>query len=67
MPLIHTKMCPECGREDQYEVTEDELTAYMNGAFVQVAFPHLTVDQREQLITGLDKECWDKVMGPEPE
>lgn len=64
---IITKMCPECGRQDEYEVTEDQLNAYLNGAFVQVAFPNFTADQREQLITGLDKECWDRIMGPEPE
>jgi hypothetical protein len=63
---VRTIPCPECGRQDVFDVTDFEIEKYRNGAHIQNAFPNLTADQREQLITGLDKECWDKVMGPEP-
>ena len=67
MPLLQTKACPECGRQDVFNVTKTSLDLWEHGAHVQNAFPYLNADQREQLITGLDRECWDRIMGPEPE
>ena len=30
------------------------------GEYIQDAFPTLTPGEREQLITGIHSECWDK-------
>ena len=38
---------------------------WMNGKFVQDAFPFLTADEREFLMTGITKEEWNKIMGDE--
>jgi len=42
-------------------ITEQQMAAYQNGALVQDAFPHLTVDQREFIITGISSEELDEM------
>ena len=37
----------------------------MAGENIQIAFPDLTADQREILISGICPECWDKIFPPE--
>jgi hypothetical protein len=66
MPYITTKQCPQCGRHDTFEVTEEQLRAREAGAKVQNAFPHLNVGQREQLISGLCGPCFDRLFGEAP-
>lgn len=34
---------------------------WMNGAFIQRAFPFLNADEREFLMTGITSEEWDKL------
>lgn len=54
---------PCFGRKDaHYSVTvkRTELDAYLAGALMQRAFPNLTPDQREFLISGLCPKCWDE-------
>lgn len=36
---------------------------YNQGALIQNAFPFLTLDQREFLMTGMTPEAWDQGMG----
>lgn len=40
---------------------------FMNAQRIDVAFPTLTPAQRELLISGTHPECWDALMGPEPD
>ena len=35
------------------------MAAFQRGALVQDAFPHLSPDEREFIITGITKEEWD--------
>ena len=60
--------CPFCGQETRTIVPSQELWDWEHGAFAQVAFPTLTADEREQVMTGTHGECWDKYMkDPEEE
>lgn len=43
-------------------ITEEQIKLYENGALIQVAFPNLTNDQREFLMTGVVREEWDQFM-----
>ena len=36
------------------------MNKYNEGAMVQDAFPFLNIDEREFLMTGLDKENWER-------
>lgn len=47
-------------REIDLPVTEQQLVAYAAGALVQEAFPHLTPDQREFILSGITAEEWDE-------
>lgn len=39
-------------------ITDAQIAKYHNGALVQDAFPHLTADQREFIISGATAEEW---------
>ena len=40
-------------------ITQEQIVKYNSGALVQDAFPHLTADQREFIISGTTAEEWD--------
>lgn len=45
-------------------VTEEQLAKYESGmVLAQVAFPDLTPDQREFIMTGVTPEDWDEAFG----
>ena len=45
-------------------VTEAQLIAYNNGALIQVAFPNLSADDREFIMTGITAAEWEATFGP---
>ena len=60
--LIHAE-CVECSMKQDIRVTGPELFKYNQGALIQSAFPNLTGDQREMLISGLCSICYDSLLG----
>jgi hypothetical protein len=48
-------------------ITAHQWDRYTLGELVQVAFPHLTNEQREFILTGITPEEWDEAFPPEPE
>lgn len=61
---IHRR-CPLCGLLAHVTVPGPGLWAWEHGDFVQVAFPSLTPDEREMVMTGTHPACWDAMMGDE--
>jgi hypothetical protein len=59
---IPTK-CPECGREEVISVDDDKFTRWHEGENIQNVFPEMPASRREQLITGLDDDCFNRVFG----
>jgi hypothetical protein len=49
----------------EIDVTPEQMDAWHNGALIQVAMPHLSVDDREFIMTGTTKEEWDEALGGE--
>ena len=47
-------------------ITEQQWQSYQNGALVQDAFPNLSADEREFIISGILPGEWDSLLGPEP-
>lgn len=43
-------------------VTQEQLDAWDSGVLAQIAFPNLTADQREFIMTGVTAEEWDATM-----
>ena len=50
-------------RAIELPVTQEQIDSYMNGSVVQDAFPHLTADQREFIMTGATADEWDEYFG----
>lgn len=53
--------CPECGEQNEIMVKLDDFKKWEGGELVQRAFPYLNNDQREQIITGIDQKCWNRI------
>lgn len=60
-----TKKCMFCGKSQTLKLPVDGYSKWRSGAFVQSAFPKLSPQERELLITGVDSKCWDANMGDE--
>jgi len=58
-------VCPMCGDHDTIAVNSEDYAAWLNGEYIQIAFPYLNADQRERLQTGICNACWDKSFGEE--
>ena len=65
---LNTKKCLHCGQQGFIEMSEDDynqgVTAYNEGSLMQQAFPKLSADQREQIISGTHPKCWIEMFSP---
>lgn len=59
--------CPFCGRGNEVEVNEADYWDWDDGMLAQDAFPYLSADEREMLISGICPTCWDKMFGSDEE
>ena len=50
-----------CSNHTIMHLETDAYESWINGTLIQDAFPELTVDQREFLITGICPECQDEL------
>lgn len=57
--------CPFCGRGNEIEVNEMDYLDWQDGELVQIAFPYLSADEREALISGICPTCWDNMFNIE--
>ena len=58
--LIET-ICPLCGAAHTIEVNLTDCWDWEDGKCAQDAFPYLSPDEREMLISGICPECWDSM------
>ncbi len=59
--------CPVCGHAGMLLVERDGYHRWISGELVQRALPDLTPSEREQLMTGIDDVCWERLFGGEEE
>jgi len=64
VPVI-TPTCFACGEAGVLFVSLPGLLAWQAGVLVQDAFPALSVDGREQLVSGTHPACWDEMFSEE--
>ena len=57
--MIINTQCPFCSRKSTIQVDDLAYELWKNGKLAQHAFPSLTPDQREQIMTGICPKCWD--------
>lgn len=53
--------CSVCCRASEVELDRKAYAAWRAGTHVQDAFPDMTADQREVLISGTHGPCWDEL------
>jgi len=58
-----TPKCIHCGEQSIVEIDRASHALWNAGAYVQVAFPHMSADEREMLMTGTHPECWAAIFG----
>lgn len=64
MKVTVETVCPFCGCVNK--VTFEERDWYdwqFNAVLIQDAFPYLTADERELLISGICPDCWNGMFG----
>ena len=59
--------CPFCGHANEVEVNEMDYLDWSDGELAQIAFPYLSANEREMLISGICPTCWDKMFGSDEE
>ena len=67
MKIIAQRTSPVTGKDNHMVIfaTNEQLTAWHDGALIQDALPDATVDQREFLISGCTPACWESMFGAE--
>ena len=56
--------CPFCGNVTKIEnVSSYGVFAWRNGAFVQRAFPNMSIEDRECFVSGLCHDCQETMFG----
>jgi hypothetical protein len=58
-----TTTCSMCKEKSELVVDSVSFFAWRGGKFVQDAFPELTADEREKLISGTCPSCWEEMFG----
>lgn len=53
--------CPFCGHGNEVEVNESDYLDWQDGKMAQDAFPYLSANEREMLISGICPTCWNKM------
>ena len=51
------------GDNHYMDVKQIDLDAFEDGALIQDAFPYLTLEQRELILTGLTEDMWNDMFG----
>lgn len=59
--------CVVCSSQNKITVERTDMDKYMSGVLIQDAFPYLSPEQRELLITGICPTCWDRNFKDEDE
>jgi hypothetical protein len=58
--ICQCRMCQQC---HVIVVAENDFTAWRDGKFVQDAFPYLSKEDRELLVSQTCNECWYEMFG----
>ena len=56
-----TVQCRECKKNFVISVVKNDYEDWRQGLLIQKAFPYLSAEIRELLISKICPECWDKM------
>jgi hypothetical protein len=63
---VKTNTCTVCGKYELLSLDRKAVESWRAGEYIQNAFPEMSMQDREVLITGTHPACWDKLF-PEEE
>ena len=55
--------CPFCKKNSHVTTKKASYDKWKSGTLVQHAFPEMSADTRELLLSGICPPCWDKSIG----
>lgn len=61
MGLAVTVKCPMSGAKNTVLCGRRDFQQWVAGTVIQEAFPYLSPDEREMLISGTDPQVWDRL------
>jgi hypothetical protein len=64
--VVKTKTCHVCGKYELWSLDSNAVKSWQEGEYIQRAFPDMSIEDREILISGTHPACWDKLF-PEEE
>jgi hypothetical protein len=62
---VKTKTCTVCGEYEVWSLDRKAVESWQAGEYIQNAFPEMSIQDREVLITGTHPACWDKLFPEE--
>jgi len=63
--LVKTRTCHVCGKYELWSLDCKAVESWQAGEYIQNAFPEMSIEDREILITGTHPACWDKLFPKE--
>ena len=63
--VVKTKTCHVCGKYELWSLSRKAVENWQAGEYIQNAFPDMSMEDREVLITGTHPACWDKLFPEE--
>mgnify|MGYP000954698888 CR=1 FL=1 len=66
-PLTIIKTCVMCGTTHEIRVKTADYRRWRQGAYIQDAMPYLTANEREILMSGICRTCFDALYPEEEE
>lgn len=63
--MVETMPCVACGTQHELSLEKSKFDRWQAGEHLQVAFPELTIDERELLISGTCSDCFDNMFKEE--
>ena len=64
--VVKTKPCCVCDQYEVWSLDRQAVESWQSGEYIQKAFPNMSAEDREILISGTHPACWNKLF-PEEE
>ena len=61
--VVKTKTCTVCGEYEVWSLDRQAVEIWQGGEYIQNAFPDMSAEDRELLISGTHPACWNKLFG----
>ena len=65
--IVKTRPCTVCNQYEVWSLDCEAVTRWQEGENIQSAFPDMSAEDREVLISGTHPVCWDKLCPAEEE